>query len=405
MNDCDVIVIGNGLFGSAAARHLSELGNSVVVIGPDEPADPATHQGVFASHYDQGRLTRLLDRSEAWAQVTRRAVSNYAALEQASGIRFHSPVGCLVAALPEAPVGQVEDALGMVRQSGIEHTFYEPGDKSWQEQFPYLDFADTHYVIHEPAPAGFINPRKLIQAQNVVAGQHGADFVGEVATSVAPAPDGAEVSTATGSTYRARKVLVAAGAFSNFNNLLAESLPLRLKTEIVVLARVSAATAQDLSGAPTVKYMIDSTELDGIYMVPPVRYPDGNLYIKAGANTPGDTELDTLEDVQAWFRTEIVGSFAPVRGKTPHNFEEGEAYADALGAMWPGVEFLSFDTKRCIVAYTPSDNPIIKRVDESVFVAAGGNGAGAKASDAWGELAAGLVHDGRWPPEMVCLTS
>lgn len=44
-------------------------------------------------------------------------------------------------------------------------------------------------------------------------------------------------------------------------------------------------------------------------------------------------------------------------------------------------------------------NPIISQVADGVFIATGGNG-GAKGSDAWGELAAGLVHDGRWPADL-----
>jgi sarcosine oxidase len=34
----------------------------VVVLGPDEPAHRAAHTGVFASHYDEGRITRVVDR-------------------------------------------------------------------------------------------------------------------------------------------------------------------------------------------------------------------------------------------------------------------------------------------------------------------------------------------------------
>jgi len=46
-----IIVIGRGLVGSAAGRHLSELTDGVVVLGPDEPADRAAHTGVFASPF------------------------------------------------------------------------------------------------------------------------------------------------------------------------------------------------------------------------------------------------------------------------------------------------------------------------------------------------------------------
>ena len=59
-----IIVIGRGLVGSAAGRHLSALTDGVVVLGPDEPTDRAAHTGVFASHYDEGRITRVSTRTQ-----------------------------------------------------------------------------------------------------------------------------------------------------------------------------------------------------------------------------------------------------------------------------------------------------------------------------------------------------
>ncbi|MFV2039779.1 MAG: NAD(P)/FAD-dependent oxidoreductase [Acidimicrobiales bacterium] len=384
VNEFDSIVVGNGLFGSAAARHLSRLESRVAVIGPDEQAKITDHSGVFASHYDEGRLTRLVDRNHTWAWATRRAVAGYHGLERASGIRFHHPVGALMVGRRGRHVGHVSDPIEMARDCGIAHDLYQPGDKTWQALFPHLDFPDTHYVLHEPAPAGFINPRRLIQAQNAVAAGHGAGIIREIVVAVRARPGGAVVTTAGGTTYRARKVLVTAGAFTNFNNLLTDDLPLTLKTEAVVLARVAPADWNRLRHMPTVKYEVDSTELEGIYMIPPVRYPDGAYYIKAGANTGSDDQLTTLGQVQAWFRDGSSDASLPF-------------YEEALRAMWPDTDFLSLATKRCIVCYTPGRNPIIDQVDSAIFVAAGGNGGGAKASDAWGELAAGLVHDGRWP--------
>ena len=62
----DTIVIGKGMMGSAAARHLALSGARVALIGPDEPADKTSHTGVFASHYDEGRITRALDTNVDW---------------------------------------------------------------------------------------------------------------------------------------------------------------------------------------------------------------------------------------------------------------------------------------------------------------------------------------------------
>lgn len=57
--DFDYIVVGRGLIGTAAARHLSHRGHRVALIGPSEPACRHRHRGPFGSHYDEGRITRI----------------------------------------------------------------------------------------------------------------------------------------------------------------------------------------------------------------------------------------------------------------------------------------------------------------------------------------------------------
>jgi sarcosine oxidase len=85
----DIAVIGNGMIGAAATRYLSAAGHKVVAIGPSEPVDWQTHAGVFASHYDQGRITRIIDPDPIWAQLGARSLAAYAEIEQKSGITFH----------------------------------------------------------------------------------------------------------------------------------------------------------------------------------------------------------------------------------------------------------------------------------------------------------------------------
>ena len=65
----EVAVIGRGLIGSAAARHLAEAGHKVVVVGPDEPPDRRTSQGPFCSHPDEGRITRIAGRTRVWSEL------------------------------------------------------------------------------------------------------------------------------------------------------------------------------------------------------------------------------------------------------------------------------------------------------------------------------------------------
>jgi len=57
----DVLVVGAGMCGSAAARHLQEARPDlrIVLVGPDEPLMETS--GVFGQHADEGRITRTVD--------------------------------------------------------------------------------------------------------------------------------------------------------------------------------------------------------------------------------------------------------------------------------------------------------------------------------------------------------
>ena len=65
----DFVVVGKGMMGAAAARHLAMTGATVALVGRGEPADWQKHDGVFASHYDSGRITRTIRRAHrlGWA--------------------------------------------------------------------------------------------------------------------------------------------------------------------------------------------------------------------------------------------------------------------------------------------------------------------------------------------------
>jgi len=386
----DCAVIGKGLIGGAAARYLARAGARVLLLGPDEPDKPMLRNrpwSVFSSHYDEGRITRLIGRDRVYSKLAELAIEQYAELESESGTRFHYPVGMLVAEAPHVPDGHMKNPLATARALGRRFELYEASDRSWKDQFPFLDFPETYRVIHEPAPAGYINPRALIRAQLAVSAATGTKIIRETVTAIRQAGTGWSVKTAEGDAYRTKKAIVAAGAFTNFNGLLPQRLPFRPETESILLARVTDGDARRLEDAPSVIYLIDDVEISDVYMTPPLRYPDGAFYIKLGANTVYDRELETLDDVGRWFRTGDSD-----RSKS--------AYTRAVRSLWPGLDLLSLETKRCILCRTPNGYPIIDEIEDGLFVAAGGNGGSAKCSDALGHLAAGLAQGWPWPPDV-----
>ena len=385
MQTFEHLVIGAGLMGSAAARYLSQESHSVALLGPDEPADHATHPGVFASHYDEGRLTRQISRDPVWSALARLAIAQYRPLEAASGIPFYNPIGMLVVD-SDRMTSHMKADLTWARDMHLDFNFYPEGDTAWQTLFPAYHFPPDYWVLHEPAPAGMINPRAMLRAQLAIAERQGTARIRDIARDVFPRADGVLVTTQAGEQYHAQNVVIAAGAFSHLFNLLPPA-GLYAETETIILAEVDEPTARAHANLPTLIYFIDDPEMDDLYLTPPLRYPDGRYYIKMGANTQSDQFPKTLEEVQQWFR-------------------EGDsdihkaAFERALQTILPGIPFQSFHTKRCILCRTTSGKPIVDQVSDRVYVATGGNGEGAKSSDALGRLVAGLVLGWEWPGEL-----
>lgn len=379
----DVIVIGKGLFGVSAVRHLSQSTEKVAIIGPDEPANPATHQGVYGAHYDEGRLTYQLKHDPVWAKLAVASLSRFPTIEQASGIRFHTPVGNLYVA-----------DKGMDNGRFNAFTELKPKDRAFAEQldfdtvrrrFPFFEASNDSMGLWEDPPAGYLSPRRFLQAQLALA--DGVTIVPDIAVGLELEKDGVIVRTAANGRFEAKKVLIAAGAYSNGFGLLERPLALTLKCEYVIRARLPMSEVERLKDMPPIVYRIDHPRLSELYILPPIRYPDGAYYLKMGANTVLDAFIETVEEINDWYRA----------GDSDAMLEE---MRELVLELFPGLTAESWRTHRCVITRTAHARPYIDQVIPGrVYVAVGGNGQGAKAADEVGRLAAELVVQGRNPGE------
>jgi sarcosine oxidase len=379
----DYAVIGKGLMGAAAGRYLSQAAPNTAIIGPDEPTDWREHTGVFASHYDQGRITRRLSKDLIWSTLAQRAIAQYPRLEAQSGVRFHFATGGLYVSSPTTDDGYLDAVSHTAHKLGAAYTEYA-APRHLEADFPFFRFPPQFRGIFEPPPAGYINPRDLIRAQLTVAAQQGATVIRETAVALHDAGDYWEIETDAGGGYRTRKALAATGAFANCYDLLPRKLALRLKSETILLAELPPAEATRLQKMPTLIYQIDSPVLESVYLLPPIEYPNGRAYLKMGCNTIADQTLRSCQEIRRWF---IQGDSDVVK----------EAMRQALLEILPGLQALSFATKRCVITYTPHGKPYIDALQPGrLYLATGGNGSAAKSSDAIGRLAANLMQTGRW---------
>jgi sarcosine oxidase len=73
---------------------------------------------------------------------------------------------------------------------------------------------------------------------------------------------------------------------------------------------------------------------------------------------------------------------------------------EAIEAIMPDLRVEAWETRRCLVTYTPHGKPFIDALEPGqLYVATAGNGTGAHPSDAIGRLAAQLMVEETWMAE------
>lgn len=375
-NNFHTIVIGKGLIGSATAKYLAATGKNVAIIGPDEPTQPETAT-VFASHYDETRVQRILGKDIVWTKLCKDSVENYAPLQTSSGIVFHHTPGCLYVN-PHDTDKYLQQVPDFSQRLSLPYREFDPA------QFPDFHFPEGSIGIFESSPSGFINPRKLIEAQISLFTKNEGRVINQVVTTISKQQDGYEIKTISGETFYAETVVLCPGAFTNFLGLLPQKLELDLKSETVLFAEISEAEANRLQKLPSLLYEIMTPELNGIYLLPPYQYPDGKYYVKIGCNMEEDIHFKSLEQVQLWFRQGDSDALIPKLKK-------------ALFDFMPGLQASNFFTKRCIITYTAHGRSYIGETEKNLFVATGGCGYAAMCSDGIGAVVSNLVRNGEMP--------
>ena len=370
-----IAVIGAGMIGAAAARHLAQAGHDVVLIGPPEPEDKAAHKGVFASHYDEGRITRALDPWPFWSKASRASIARYGQIAAESGIRFFHETGTVMAGHEDSPYirrlckVQRDQALPCDRLQG----------DALAARFPFFQFDPGTLALHEGQGAGHINPRALVRAQIMLAERAGARLLPDIVLGLDEVATGIRIRTDRGD-VQANQVLVAAGGFANM--ILPAPLPLTVYARTVVLLELDAGEAARLAAMPSLIWL----EPDGNdpYLLPPIRYPDQRIYLKMGGDVV-DVVLRDTQDMQDWFRS-------------GGNRSVGRMLEAQVRAWMPGLRVQSAHVQPCVTTFTPQNIPALERISPRLSVAVGGCGRGAKCSDELGRLGAELAL-GRALPE------
>lgn len=374
------LVIGRGIMGAAAAMHLAAQSDSVAVLGPTEAMSTADHDVPKASHHDQGRNAHSLDEDPVWAELGATSVARYRELEQATGIRFFEEIGYV--RIHHDPDYVIRSADHAEQFTGNRPEVMSGAEAN--KRFPFFHFEPTETVGYQSPDAGRINPRDYVAAMSARASSLGAEMIDDHAVEMTIRDGGVDVQTAGGKTIKAERVLVATGAYATFDNLLPILVPLHVRGRTIVMVPVDEESLADLEGMPSVGCH-PGGERVRTYWHPPVKYPDGRTYLKIGGGPEGPQRIATLDELNHWLHSEGDPAMA-------------DAYRAELHRMMPGLDLSNTITAACVTSETHSLRPYAEAVcDGKVVVLTGGNGHGAKAADALGEIGASLMLNKPWP--------
>ena len=372
----DAAVVGCGLVGSAAAKYLSES-MTVALIGPSE--DDEEKLETFSCHADEGRITRGLDVDGVWAELARRSQERYAAIEEASGVKFHSAVGCLAVGVRRGPY------LAAVRQEGLEDLDASQLLAMWPDlrlDATLFSLDNNEYGgLYERGMAGHVSPRKLLRAQlKLFRGTR----ISTVATKITKEGDYFRIDT-PGESIQAKQVLVATNAMTNFSDLLPRKLSLKLTTQTAVRRRIVTSFAMPslIVKAGDTPFGAQTSRLDACYVLPPILYEDDDeYYVKIGHGTYFERDLASKADVVNWYRglTKDDAGASVALGAVLERLFRSEVLGDEVRVI------------RCVIPKTPTKRPYLHTFEPGLVCCVGCNGYAAKSSDELGRLAAGLLQ-------------
>lgn len=214
----DLIVVGLGAMGSAALYQASHRGATVLGI---DRFDPPHSMG--SSHGDT-RITRsAIAEGEMYMPFVRRSNEIWRDLEaQTERTLFHESGGLIIGSDDSAAFhfqgDFVETSARIAQKFGIPHEVF--GAEEIIRRFPLLMPRPDERAYFEPS-AGILRPERCIEAQLGLARQTGASIhTGEKVTGYEADSSGVTVTTEAAS-YRAAKLILAAGAW--IGELLPES--------------------------------------------------------------------------------------------------------------------------------------------------------------------------------------
>jgi len=357
----DVIVIGLGGMGSAAAYHLAARGQRVLGL---EKFTPAHDKG--SSHGGSRIIRQSYFEDPAYVPLLLRAYELWEQLANDTGLEVYRLTGGLFIGAPDAVT-----VAGSQRASQVWDLPHEMLDGAdIRHRFPTLTPHPGDVALYE-AKAGFARPEMTVAAHINLAESAGAELhFGEPVIEWSETAGGVCVTTARG-TYTAGQLVICPGAWAPA--LLAEfGIPITVERQVLYWFDPRGGTA------PFENHPIwiheDATGMQA-YGFPAIDGSAGGVKV-------------------AFFRKGIVCTPETI-DRTVLDQEITEM-RDRVAQVVPALEGPCLHSATCMYSNTPDEHFVIARHpdSENITVACGFSGHGFKFVPVVGEILADLAIDG-----------
>ena len=359
--DFEYIVLGLGGWGSAAAYWLSRrAGADVLGLEQFELGH------VRGESQDHSRIIRLSYHTPAYVELAKHAYRAWAEVERDAGERLVLKTGGLDFARRESAI-PLSNYSGSMDAAGVP---YERLDAfEIRRRWPQLAVTDDVHGLFQPE-SGIAMAARGNAAHVRMARAHGATLLDKVPVERLRPVDGEIEVTAGGSAYRCRRLVIAAGAWSNGAlTHFGVHLPLRVTLEQVTYFATPHPEVFQPDRFPIWIWMDDPC----FYGFPIF----GEAGPKVGQDAGG-------EEVTANTRT-----FEPDQAALKRT-------VDFLGRYIPRLLGPIIYTKTCLYTLTPDRDFVLDTLPEHPNVAVGiGGGHGFKFASLMGRILSDLAIDGR----------
>ena len=360
----DVIILGLGAMGSAAAYHLAERGKRV--LGLEQFTTPhdlgSSHGGsriIRQAYWEGAEYIPLVGRAfELWRKLERNA----------GGDLLHVTGGAVIGARDG---DLVRRTLAAAQRYSIPIEVMDAADAG--RRFPAFALAAGEAAAYEPG-AGYLIPDDCVRAHLEMAARAGADLrFNEKVLKWSAAKGCVEVETSRGK-YRAEHLVITAGPWAN--EALAGIFPMRVTRQVMVWIEPRGGVSPFLPGRFPIYVAEDVRGGAPVYGFPAIDGPAGG--VKAAIH--GSDVICTPETVD---RT--VGE------------EDLRRTIDAVRLRIPALDGRVLRAKTCLYTMTPDEHFVIGANPQfaSCTIACGFSGHGFKFASVVGEVLADLAVDGK----------